>query len=54
MSFIESLFVAPSVTQSIVLLTMVVCLGLWAGEHLKIKKFSLGITWILFVGILLS
>ena len=54
MSFIQQLFISPSVTQSIVLLTMVVCLGLWAGEHLKIKKFSLGITWILFVGILLS
>jgi putative transport protein len=37
-----------------VLLTLVVCLGLWAGEHLRIKKFSLGITWILFVGIIFS
>ena len=54
MSFIQDLFMAPSVTQSIVLLTMVVCVGLWAGEHLRIKSFSLGITWILFVGILLS
>jgi putative transport protein len=33
---------------------MVVCLGLWAGEHLRIKNFSLGITWILFVGIFFS
>ena len=54
MSFFHELFITPSVTQSIVLLTMVVCLGLWAGEHLRIKKFSLGITWILFVGIILS
>ncbi len=54
MSFFHDLFITPSVTQSIVLLTMVVCLGLWAGEHLRIKKFSLGITWILFVGIILS
>ena len=54
MSFIQQLFISPSVTQSIVLLTMVVCVGIWAGEHLKIKSFSLGITWILFVGILLS
>jgi putative transport protein len=37
-----------------VLLTLVVCLGLWAGEHLRIKNFSLGITWILFVGIIFS
>lgn len=54
MSFFHDLFLTPSVTQSIVLLTMVVCLGLWAGEHLRIKNFSLGITWILFVGIILS
>ena len=54
MNFFRDLFVTPSVTQSIVLLTMVVCLGLWAGEHLRIKKFSLGITWILFVGIIFS
>ena len=54
MSFFHDLFITPSVTQSIVLLTMVVCLGLWAGEHLRIKNFSLGITWILFVGIIFS
>jgi len=54
MSFFENLFLTPSVTQSIVLLTLVICLGLWAGEHLRIRKFTLGITWILFVGILLS
>ena len=54
MSFFHDLFLTPSVTQSIVLLTLVVCLGLCAGEHLRIKNFSLGITWILFVGIILS
>ena len=54
MEYIRDLFITPSVTQSIVLLTMVVSLGLWAGEHLRIKKFSLGITWILFVGIFLA
>ena len=54
MTFFHNLFLAPSVTQSIVLLTLVVCLGLWAGEHLRIKNFSLGITWILFVGIIFS
>ena len=54
MEYIRELFLNPSVTQSIVLLTLVVCLGLWAGEHLRIKKFSLGITWILFVGIIFS
>ena len=54
MTFFHDLFLTPSVTQSIVLLTLVVCLGLWAGEHLRIKNFSLGITWILFVGIIFS
>lgn len=54
MEYICELFLIPSVTQSIVLLTLVVCLGLWAGEHLRIKNFSLGITWILFVGIICS
>ena len=54
MEFINELFLAPSVTQSIVLLTLVVFLGLWAGEHIKVKNFTFGVTWILFVGIALS
>ena len=54
MSFLNELFLTHSVSQSIVLLTLVVFLGLWAGEHLRIKNFSLGITWILFVGIIFS
>ena len=54
MSFISELFIQPSVTQSIVMLTLVVFLGLWAGEHIKIKNFTFGVTWILFVGIIFS
>ena len=54
MSFISELFITHSVTQSIVLLTLVVFLGLWAGERLRVKNFTLGVTWILFVGITLS
>ena len=54
MSFISELFITHSVTQSIVLLTLVVFLGLWAGERLRIKNFTLGVTWILFIGIALS
>ena len=54
MSLISELFTTPSVTQSIVLLTLVVFLGLWAGERLKIKNFTFGVTWILFIGIALS
>ena len=54
MSFISELFITHSVTQSIVLLTLVVFLGLWLGERVRIKNFSFGVTWILFVGIALS
>lgn len=54
MEFINYLFVEPSIIQSIVLLTLTICLGLWLGERVKIKSFTLGITWILFVGIILS
>ena len=54
MNFIHELFITHSVTQSIVLLTLVVFLGLWLGERVRIKNFSFGVTWILFVGIALS
>ena len=54
MNFLYELFITHSVTQSIVLLTLVVFLGLWLGERVRIKNFSFGVTWILFVGIALS
>ena len=54
MEYIRELFITHSVTQFIVLLTLVVFLGLWAGERLRVKNFTLGVTWILFVGIALS
>ncbi len=54
MEFLNELFITHSVTQSIVLLTLVVFLGLWAGERLKIRNFTFGVTWILFIGIALS
>lgn len=54
MELLRELFLTPSVTQSIVLLTLVVFLGIWAGEHIKIKNFTFGVTWILFVGIAIS
>ena len=44
----------PSVTQSLLWLTIVMTLGLWLGERAKIRHFSLGVTWVLFVGIALS
>ena len=54
MDFLTNLFVTPSIVQSIMVLTLTIFLGLWLGEHVRIKTFSLGVTWILFVGIILS
>ena len=54
MDFLNYLFIEPSIIQSIVVLTMTIFLGLWVGEHTRIKNFTLGITWILFLGIILS
>ena len=51
---LHNLFIEPSIIQSIVLLTLTIFMGLWLGEHVRIKSFTLGVTWILFVGIILS
>lgn len=47
------MFLTPNVAQSILLLSITIALGIWLGR-IKIKGISLGITWILFVGIVLS
>ena len=44
----------PSITQSLLWLTIVMTIGLWLGEKAKIRHFSLGVTWVLFVGIALA
>ena len=54
MSSIESFIFTPSITQSLLWLTIVMTIGLWLGEKAKIKNFSLGVTWVLFVGIALA
>ena len=54
MSGIESLLFTPTITQSLLVLTMVITLGLWLGEHARIGHFSLGVTWVLFIGIAVS
>ncbi len=51
MQSLEQLLFTPTVTQSIIVLTLVVTLGLWLGERVRIGHFSLGVTWVLFVGI---
>ena len=44
----------PSITQSLLWLTIVMTIGLWLGEKAKIGHFSLGVTWVLFIGIALA
>lgn len=54
MNSIESFLFTPSITQSLLWLTVVMTMGLWIGEKAKIKTFSLGVTWVLFIGITLA
>ena len=54
MNSIEQFLFNPSITQSLLWLTIVMTIGLWLGEKAKIKQFSLGVTWVLFVGIALA
>lgn len=54
MDFINSLLFTPSITQTLLVITLTIGIGLVAADYLKIKQFGLGVTWILFAGILLS
>lgn len=54
MSSIETFLFEPSITQSMLWLTIVMTIGLWFGEKARIKQFSLGVTWVLFIGIALA
>ncbi|MDD6642294.1 MAG: putative transporter [Bacteroidales bacterium] len=54
MDFLSNLFFAPSITQSLFVLTLTIALGIFLGAKLKIRSMSLGVTWILFCGIVLS
>ena len=54
MEFFENLLFREGITQSLFLLTLTIAIGIFLSEKLKIGKFSLGVTWILFTGIVLS
>ena len=54
MDSVEQFLLYPSITQSLLWLTLVMTVGLWLGEKTKIKNFSLGVTWVLFFGIALA
>lgn len=47
------LFVQPGIAQSILIVSLTISVGLWLGR-LKIGGISLGVTWVLFTGMLLS
>ncbi|MBQ9254417.1 MAG: putative transporter [Bacteroidales bacterium] len=53
MDWLKNLFLTQNVAQAVLLLAITIALGLYLGKF-KIKGISLGITWILFVGIILS
>lgn len=53
MEWIYSLFFGSGIGHSILLIAVVIFIGIWLGK-LKVAGISLGITWILFVGIIFS
>lgn len=53
MNWFEVLLYQPSVAHSVLLLSFVIAVGLIL-SHLHIKNISFGVTWILFVGILVG
>lgn len=52
--YIQTLFFTPGITQSLMVLTLTMAVGHILSNLLKIRNFSLGVTWILFCGILCS
>ncbi len=54
MEYLYNLFINPGITQSLIVLMLTMAIGIFLAEKLKIKSFSLGVTWILFAGIILS
>ncbi len=53
MEWIYNLFFGSGIGHSILLLAVVIFVGIWLGK-IKVAGISLGITWILFVGIIFS
>ena len=52
-AFLNELFVIPSVPQSIIVISLVSLVGLLLAR-IRIARISLGVTFVFFVGILLS
>lgn len=53
MNWIADLVTQESIPQTIIVFGLVIALGIWLGK-IKIFGISLGVTWVLFVGILFS
>jgi len=54
MEYFHDIFLVPGVSQSLLVITIVVALGVFLGNKLSYKGMTLGVTWILFMGILFS
>lgn len=53
MEWIKDLFINDSVAHAVLIYGLVICLGITLGK-IKVWNISLGITWVLFIGILAS
>ena len=53
MEWLSNLFFSQSIAQSVLVISLVITLGIMLGK-IKIGGISLGVTWILFVGIAMS
>ena len=53
MEWLENLFLGSGIAHSVMIVALTIALGLLLGR-VKIGSISLGVTWVLFVGILLS
>lgn len=51
LAWLQDVFLTPSVSQTIIVISLVCGVGLLLGK-LPMRKFSLGITWVFFVGII--
>lgn len=54
MNWFTSLFLGTGIAHSIVALALAIACGIFLGNKLKFKGITLGITWILFCGIILA
>lgn len=54
MKWLNELFFGVGIGHTIMLIALVIALGIALGKLIRIKGITLGVTWILFVGILMS